>query len=150
MFSHSSRVNPDESGQAAVELALVAPLIVFLIFASTTLLEAAEKKMLVSRLASAGARMAVYHEGGSMDVGETVKRLMKQADAGSEPSRLSVAVHPAADVAWVGSVGHPTKVAVTYRVPVPLLSRIFGASIPVTSEAIVEKWPNGIFFDVEG
>lgn len=135
-----------ERGQAAVELALIAPALILLVLAATTLLEVAQKKALVTRLASQAARMAVYaDDAGAIE--SYLKRSLMEADGGADKGRLKVRLG-AASAGWMAKVGAPVKVSVDYSVPVPLLSGLPGSDIPVSASVVVEKWSNAVWFDI--
>ncbi len=142
-----------EKGQSIVELALAAPVFVAFIIASMSLLRAVQMKATTSRLASQGARIAVYRGSeGRAEVEAFLRRALAGVDPSADPRRLRVQVVdvPASEVGFVQEVGKPVKVTVTYDLPLPLLGGLFGArTASVGSSVVVEKWPNAIWFDVE-
>ena len=145
--------NLGDGGQSLVELALAAPLFVAFIIASASILQAVQMKAVVTRLASEGARIAVYRgAAGRSEIEAILRRALTGVDSTKDARRLRVQVSdvPRTEAGLVQKVGKPIKVIVTYDLPLPLLGGLIGGrTIPIESVVIVEKWPNAVWFDVK-
>ncbi|MGA9161491.1 MAG: TadE/TadG family type IV pilus assembly protein [Actinomycetota bacterium] len=99
-----------DRGSAAVEFALLLPLLLLLLLALVQVGVVARDSLVLTQASRAGAREASVRP--SVDaVGEAVRA----AAVGLDPERLRVAV------TWSGSSGSPVTVSVLYDVPVASL-----------------------------
>lgn len=133
-----------EDGQAAVELALVAPLLLLVVLGAVGLAEAGQKRAVVARAAMYGSRLAV------VDPADVIRREVRQMaadlDPTVEPERLRVRVSQGNWPRWLQAFANPVTVTVSYKVP---LFQGFGWSPRLTVEQAYtsDKWNNGIIAD---
>ncbi len=136
-----------EKGTSAVELAIVAPLLIAVTFAAFGLAEAGQKKALVARAAMQGARMSVVKD--IDEVRSYVKHIMKTADPSIDVTKIDVKIENEFDeIPILKSIIIPQKVIVTYDHPI--FSGFLGLAPTIRLEKsyIYEKWDNAVFFDV--
>jgi Flp pilus assembly protein TadG len=104
-------VDPDgQRGSAAVEFALVLPILLILLVALVQVGVIARDALVLTQASRAGAREAAV-QGSSEAVADSVEA----AAVGLDPDRLSV------DVTWSGTRGAPVTVTVAYEAPVASL-----------------------------
>lgn len=105
------RRNADRRGAAAVELAVVAPLFIFLIFATVEIARMFMVQHMILNASREGARTAVADSATSEEIEERVEEFLEDngiegatvtADKNSESVRVSVSI-PYADVTWIPS-----------------------------------------------
>ena len=105
---------PDERaldrGSAAVEFALLLPLLLLLLLALVQVGVVARDSLVLTQASRAGAREAAVQQ--SVDA---VDEAVRAAAVGLDPERLQVAV------TWSGSPGSPVTVSVVYDVPIASL-----------------------------
>ena len=114
------------SGTAAVEFALVLPLLLVIALALVQVGLLARDRLLVEAAARAGARAAAV-----ADDPAAIADAAIAASAGLDPASLTV------DVARTGSQGDPVTVSVGYgsAIRVPLLVWLFGTSVQMHASA---------------
>ena len=119
-----------ERGSAAVEFALVLPILLILLLALVQVGVIARDALVLTQASRAGAREAAV-QGSS----EAVTDSVEAAAAGLDPERLSV------DVTWSGARGSPVTVAVAYETPVAslLAGWLFPGSVSLHSSATMRQ-----------
>lgn len=133
-----------ERGQAAVELALCAPILLVVLLASVGLADAGRKRAVVARAAMYGSRLAV------VDAAPAVRRQVAEMavdlDASIEPRRLSVRVTRDNWPFYLRAFANPVTVTVKYDAP---LLGAFGWSprIAVSQSYTADKWSDAIIAD---
>jgi TadE-like protein len=123
------RTRPDpgnESGSAAVEFALVLPLVLMFALALVQVGLLARDRLLVEAAARAGARAAAVQDDPS-----AIRDASVDASGGLDPARMTVGVTRS------GTRGDPVTVSVAYEEPirVPLVAWLFGSSLRLESAA---------------
>jgi Flp pilus assembly protein TadG len=115
-----------DEGQAAVELALVLPLLVGLLLTVVQVVLVARDQILVVHAARAGARHAAVET----DVAATRQAVVDAGAGGLDATRLTVAVTPA------GRTGPVVTATVRYRAPtdVPLVGPLL-PDVPLLARA---------------
>lgn len=116
----------DEAGQALVEMALVLPLFLILIFAVSEMAIVGYDYLSVQNSASAGANMAVIGGNDSQ-----VTQAITNAAPGLDPSTLSVVITPPYTQRYSGQ---PVSITVSYPVKL-ILPVIPGIPNPLTVSA---------------
>jgi Flp pilus assembly protein TadG len=116
----------DQSGTAAVEFALVLPLVLTIALALVQVGLLVRDRLLVESAARAGARAAALQA----DPGAVNDAVIGSVD-GLDPSGMTVSI------ARSGARGDPVTVTVGYvsLVRVPLVSWLFGGSVSMQSDA---------------
>ena len=99
-----------ERGSAAVEFALLLPILLLLLLALVQVGVIARDSLVLTQASRAGAREAAV-QGSS----EAVEEAVRAAAVGLDPARLDV------DATWSGARGAPVTVEVTYDAPVASL-----------------------------
>ena len=99
-----------ERGSAAVEFALLLPILLLLLLALVQVGVIARDSLVLTQASRAGAREASV-QGSSGAVGDAVRT----AAVGLDPARIDV------DATWSGARGAPVTVEVTYHAPVASL-----------------------------
>ena len=119
-----------ERGSAAVEFALVLPILLILLLALVQVGVIARDALVLTQASRAGAREAAV-QGSS----EAVTDSVEAAAAGLDPERLSV------DVTWSGARGSPVTVAVAYEAPVAslLAGWLFPGSVSLHASATMRQ-----------
>ena len=132
----------EQSGQALIELALVSPLIMLVIVAMVGLGQAAQKQALVTRAASAAARVAVVRP-------DLVEREALEVLSAADPS-----IDPADIKATVESAGIPAlpfsrlvRVAVVYRYQ-PISGFGWRPTFDLRAEFVTDQYNNAVWFDL--
>ncbi len=122
---HRGRVH-DECGTAAVEFALVLPLVLTVTLALLQVGLLVRDRLLVESAARAGARAAAVHD----DPGR-VRTAVIGASATLDAAAVTV------DIARLGERGDPVTVSIGYRsvVRVPLVAWLFGDSVAMDAAA---------------
>jgi Flp pilus assembly protein TadG len=117
----------DPEGSAAVEFALVLPLVLIVVLGLVQVGLLVRDRLLIEAAARAGARTAALQS----DDGEA-RIAALQAAPGLDPSLVMV------DVARVGARGAPVTVAITYLdvVRVPLVGWLVGSGVTMTTSAV--------------
>lgn len=135
-----------ESGTAAVELAIAAPLLIFITLAAFTLVDLGQKKALVARAAMEGARMAVVKD--RPDVEAYVKDIMKTADPSIDVNRIYVPdFNNRNNIPVLNAMFKPIEVTVTYDLPV-FAGFGWAPKIKISKSYTFEKWDNAVIFDI--
>jgi len=119
-----------ERGSAAVEFALLLPILLLVLLALVQVGALARDQLVLTQASRAGAREAAVD--GSADA---VTEAVRAAAAGLEAGRVSV------DVARSGTRGDPVTVSVTYEVPVatPLAGWLLPETITLRSSATMRQ-----------
>jgi Flp pilus assembly protein TadG len=116
----------DTRGSAAVEFALVLPILFVVLLGLVQVGVLAKDELLVQQAARIGARQAAISPDGN-----TVRAAAVAASGGLDESRLTV------DVSGGSAQGEPVSVAVTYDAPiaVPFLEWLFPPSVSLDAGA---------------
>lgn len=119
-----------ERASAAVEFALVLPLVLIMALALLQVGLLVKDRLVVEESARAGAREGAV----TIDDAE-VTRAAKSAAASLDPDRLDVTVHRD------GGAGTPVEVSVVYHAPVavPFVKWLFPAVIDLSATAIMRQ-----------
>lgn len=119
-----------ERASAAVEFALVLPLVLTMTLALLQVGLLAKDELVVGESARAGARQASV----STD-DDSVRRSVENAAVGLGPDRLDVSLQRE------GGVGTPAEVTVVYHAPVtvPIVSWLFPSTIDISSSAVMRQ-----------
>ena len=119
-----------ERGSAAVEFALLLPILLLLLLAMVQVGVIARDSLVLTQASRAGAREAAVQ--GSNDA---VDEAVRAAAVGLDPERLSV------DVTWSGTRGDPVTVSVAYEAPVAsvLAGWLFPESVSLRASATMRQ-----------
>jgi len=119
-----------ERGSAAVEFALLLPILLLVLLALVQVGALARDQLVLTQASRAGAREAAVD--GSADA---VTEAVRAAAAGLDAGRVSV------DVARSGTRGDPVTVSVTYEVPLatPLTGWLLPETITLRSSATMRQ-----------
>ncbi len=119
-----------DRGSAAVEFALLLPLLLLLLLALVQVGVVARDSLVLTQASRAGAREAAVQP--SVDA---VDDAVHAAAAGLDPERLRV------DVSWSGSRGAPVTVSVAYDVPIAslLAGWLLPASVSLEASATMRQ-----------
>lgn len=124
------------------ELAITAPLILFVLVAVFSLAEAGQKKALVVRAAGAAARVAVVRpdlaEREAVDILRTSDPKIKSGDVHTTVSPAQISRLPFTNPARV-------RVALKYR---PITGFGWRPVFNLSSEFVIDRWVNGVLFDI--
>ncbi|HEX3031513.1 MAG TPA: TadE/TadG family type IV pilus assembly protein [Bacillota bacterium] len=123
------RILNDEKGQALVEMALVAPILLLLVFGIVEFGRIFNTYLVVTNAAREGARAAVV---GAVDT--SIRDTVENAGSILDADRLTITISP--DAAY-RSRGTPLQVTVTYPVTIyaPVISNIIGSTYSVNGSA---------------
>lgn len=136
------RFRADERGTALTELAITTPLILFVLVAVFSLAEAGQKKALVVRAAGAAARVAAVRP-------DLVKRealdILRTSDPAIKAGDVQTIVTPARIPRLPFS--NPTTVRVTLKYR-PITGFGWRPVFNLRSEFVVDRWVNGVLFDI--
>lgn len=118
-----------EAGQSTVELALVLPILVLLVFGIAEFGRVIHAYLTIEHAAREGARLGIV---GASD--DAIRDRVMQMTVGLEPSRVTVSITPS-----VRRPGDSLEVRVRYVLPlvVPLISNAFGNEIPLEASLIM-------------
>lgn len=124
------RTRRRESGSAAVEFALVLPLLLVVALGLVQIGLIARDQLLVVQASRAGAREAAVSSDGS-----AVRSATGEAAAGLDPSRLQVSP------SWGGGRGEPVTVSVAYEDPirVPFVGWLFPQAVTLRASATMRQ-----------
>jgi Flp pilus assembly protein TadG len=119
-----------DRGSAAVEFALLLPILLLLLLALVQVGVLARDSLLLTQASRAGAREAAVQPSA-----DAVDDAVRVAAVGLDPDRLSV------DVAWSGMRGSPVTVSVTYDAPIAslLAGWLFPESVSLDATAIMRQ-----------
>ncbi len=119
-----------EPGQAAVELALVLPILLLAVLAVVQVGLFARDRLVLEQASRAGAREAAV----TPDE-EAIRRAVLAAAPGLDPDRIAVAV------AWTGSAGEPVTVSLRYPDPVrvPFVGWLFPPTVELRAAATLRQ-----------
>ena len=119
-----------EHGSAAVEFALLLPILLMVLLALVQVGVLARDSLLLTQASRAGAREAAVQSSTG-----AVERAVREAAAGLASERLSV------DVAWGGTRGAPVTVSVGYEAPVAslLAGWLMPESVSLSSSATMRQ-----------
>ena len=123
-----SRTN--ERGSAAVEFALLLPILLLVLLALVQVGAVARDQLVLTQASRAGAREAAVD--GSV---EAVHEAVRSAAVGLDAERVSVAV------VWSGARGTPVTVSLTYDVPIasPLAGWLLPETVTLRSSATMRR-----------
>lgn len=122
------KLRRDERGQALVELALVVPVLLLLVLGIFEFGRLLNAYMTVQHACREGARLGML---GATDA-EIEAVVASTAAVSLDTTRLTVGVSPPISARTSGVV-MTVSVTYTFEVVVPLIDRILGASVPITS-----------------
>lgn len=124
------RRSDGQRGSAAIEFALVLPLVLLLLLALLQIGVLAHDRLVLTQASRAGAREAAVQP--SVDA---VDDAVRAAAAGLDPERLRV------DVSWSGTRGAPVTVSVAYEMPIAsvLAGWLFPASVSLDAAATMRQ-----------
>jgi Flp pilus assembly protein TadG len=119
-----------EPGSAAVEFALLLPILLLVLLALVQVGALARDQLVLTQASRAGAREAAVN--GSIDA---VHEAVRSAAAGLNSERVAI------DVAWTGERGDPVTVSLTYEVPVasPLAGWLLPETVTLRSSATMRR-----------
>jgi Flp pilus assembly protein TadG len=119
-----------ERGSAAVEFALLLPILLLVLLALVQVGALARDQLVLTQASRAGAREAAVQ--GSVDA---VVDAVRSAAAGLEADRVTV------DVAWTGERGSPVTVSLAYEVPVasPIAGWLLPETVTLRSSATMRQ-----------
>jgi Flp pilus assembly protein TadG len=119
-----------ERGSAAVEFALLLPILLLVLLAFVQVGALARDQLVLTQASRAGAREAAVN--GSVDA---VQEAVSSAAAGLAAERVTIAV------VWGGARGTPVTVSLTYEVPVasPLAGWLLPQAISLRSSATMRQ-----------
>ena len=120
----------DARGSAAVEFALVLPLVLIVVLALVQVGLFVRDRQLVEAAARAGARAAAVQDDPS-----EVRAMSLAAAPGLDPALTAI------DIARTGTRGDPVEVRVTYTDParVPLVAWLVGNGVTMSSSAVARQ-----------
>jgi len=119
-----------ERGSAAVEFALLLPILLLLLLALVQVGVIARDSLLLTQASRAGAREAAVQPSA-----EAVDDAVRAAAVGLDPDRLRV------EVVWSGGRGAPVTVSVAYDVPIASLlgGWLFPESVSLDASATMRQ-----------
>ena len=119
-----------ERGSAAVEFALLLPILLLVLLALVQVGALARDQLVLTQASRAGAREAAVN--GSVDA---VQEVVRSAAAGLDAERVEI------DVLWSGARGTPVTVSLTYEVPVvsPLAGWLLPQTVSLRSSATMRQ-----------
>jgi len=119
-----------QGGSAAVEFALVLPLVLLLALATLELALIAKDQLVLQGASRAGARQAAVATDDA-----SVQQAVLQAAVGLDATRIGVTIQRD------GDVGQPVEVTVTYRAPIaiPAIAWLFPTEIDMTAKATMRQ-----------
>ena len=119
-----------ERGSAAVEFALLLPILLLVLLALVQVGALARDQLVLTQASRAGAREAAVN--GSVDA---VQEVVRSAAAGLDAERVEI------DVLWSGARGTPVTVSLTYEVPVvsPLSGWLLPQTVSLRSSATMRQ-----------
>jgi Flp pilus assembly protein TadG len=119
-----------DDGSAAVEFALLLPILLLVLLALVQVGVVARDQLLLTQASRAGAREAAVE--GSL---ESVREAVGAAAAGLDPDRLTI------DVAWAGERGSPVTVSLAYEAPMvsPLAGWLLPETVTLRSSAVMRQ-----------
>ena len=119
-----------ERGTAAVEFALVLPILLLVLLALVQVGALARDQLVLTQASRAGAREAAVD--GSV---EAVQEAVRSAAVALDADRVSV------EVTWTGARGEPVTVALAYEVPVasPLAGWLLPETVTLRSSATMRQ-----------
>jgi len=118
-----------DRGSAAVEFALLLPILLLLLLALVQVGVLARDSLLLTQASRAGAREAAVQPSA-----DAVDDAVRAAAVGLDPERLRV------EVAWSGGRGAPVTVSVAYDVPIASLAGwLFPESVSLDASATMRQ-----------
>lgn len=132
----------DERGQALVELAILTPILLFVMIAVVGLAQAGQRKAVVTRAAAAAARVAVVRE----DLAKSeALAVLRESDPSITSRDIAVSVI-SVEKGYIPFLS-PKRVSVSYKYR-PLSGFGWNPTFDLRSSFVYDKWSNGILFDV--
>jgi len=125
-----------------VELALTAPLLLFAGVAAIGLAQAGQKKAMVTRAAAVAARVAVVRPELAQDA---ARDYIVATDPSVKPGDIGTRVAPVDGLHLPFT--QPTRVMVTVKYR-PLTGFGWRPTFNLRSEFVVDRWSNGVWFDL--
>ena len=119
-----------ERGSAAVEFALLLPILLLVLLALVQVGVVARDQLVLTQASRAGAREAAVD--GSVDA---VHEAVRSAATGLDAERVAI------DVVWSGERGDPVTVSLVYEVPVasPLAGWLLPETVTLSSSATMRQ-----------
>lgn len=132
-----------QRGTALVELAMTAPLLLFVGVAAIGLAQAGQKKAMVARAAAVAARVAVVRPELAPDA---ARDYIVATDPSVKPGDVVAKVAPVDGLRLPFT--QPTRVIVTVKYR-PLTGFGWRPTFNLRSEFFVDRWSNGVWFDIQ-
>lgn len=133
-FRTFTQVAAEEQGQAIAEFALVAGLLVLLLFSMLEVGLALNAKLVLTSVARETARLAAIQGGRTAQVVERMRESLTLA--GINPEEVEWVIHP-------GQAIYGTRITVTlryrYKLKMPLVAAISGGDIPIQAEVVTRS-----------
>lgn len=134
----------NQDGQALVELAMIAPILLFVIVAIISLTEAGQKKTMVARAAAAAARVAIVRP----DLAEQeALSVLRSTDPTIRAGDVQVTVKPAKNSPIPFTAPMRVSVVLNYR---PVSGFGWRPTFRLKSNFVSDKWSNGVWLNVSG
>ncbi len=132
----------DERGQALVELAVLTPILLFVMIAVVGLAQAGQRKAAVTRAAAAAARVAVVRE----DLAKSeALAVLRESDPSIASKDIAVSIS-SVEKGYI-PFSTPKRVDVSYKYR-PLSGFGWNPTFRLKSSFVYDKWSNAILFDV--
>ncbi|HHY34248.1 MAG TPA: DUF4320 family protein [Firmicutes bacterium] len=133
-FRTFTQVAAEEQGQAIAEFALVAGLLVLLLFSMLEVGLALNTKLVLTSVARETARLAAIQGGRTAQVVERMRESLTLA--GINPEEVEWVIRP-------GQAIYGTRITVTlryrYKLKMPLVAAISGGDIPIQAEVVTRS-----------
>jgi Flp pilus assembly protein TadG len=132
----------DQRGQALVELALTAPLLMLLALAALSLTMAGQKKTVVTQAASAASRASVVRPDLAADEALAV---LTSADPAINRRDVKTTIEPVRLPGLPLSNTARITVTLNYR---PLSGFGLSPAFSLSSSVVADRWSNAVWFDI--
>lgn len=136
------RLKNDQSGQALTELAIIAPVFLFVLVAVVGLAQAGQRKAVVVRAAAAAARVAVVKPEAAR---AEALEVLRQTDPRITASDVDVAIEDVGG--FRAPFSKPARVRVKYRYH-PITGFGWRPVFNLRSEFVFDRWSNTVIFDI--
>ncbi len=134
----------NQDGQALVELAMITPILLFIVVATVSLAQAGQKKAMVARAAGAAARVAIVRPDLAQQEAVSV---LRSTDPTIKPGDVKVTVSPTKNSPIPFTAPMRVSVTLNYR---PLTGFGWRPTFRLKSHFIADKWSNAVWFNVSG